>query len=138
MKKVNWKVIPPQKLSKDSIWAQHGTELPSKDLCDGLVANFSAKPTVKMNKIFATKPTIGLRVIDSHRATCLLVLLRVQYKTTSYEEIKQFILWCEESKLSVDFIDGLIKCLPQPYQVYNINLLTPPSTILEIITCDVV
>lgn len=65
--------------------------------------------------MFAAKP-ISFRVIDMNSAQGLLILLRVQYKKTAHL-IKEYILGCDDSNLNVDFIDRLIKCLPEPFKV---------------------
>lgn len=123
MKKVNWNVIPQQALTKNCFWTKNkNEELPSEDLFVGLAENFSVKPAKKVKIFCAAKPIISLRVIDTNSAQALLILLRVQYKKTSHL-IKEYILHCDHSNLNIDFINGLIKCLPKPYQIKQLRKL---------------
>lgn len=124
MMKVNWNMILPHKLTKNCVWTQQQqSNLPSKDLFDGLAKNFSLKPAKNIKKGFFTKSNISLRVIDTHTAQNLLILLNVQHKHTTHEQVKQYILRCDISMLNEDFIDQLIKCLPQPHQIKQLQKL---------------
>lgn len=126
MKKVNWTKIIAQNLPKGSLWDKYErNKQPPKDLSAKISAQFSSKSTGKAKKIFVAKP-INLKVIDTKSAQSSLILLRVQYKNTSHL-IKQYISNCDDTMLNVDFIDGLIKCLPQPYQIKELRKLKAAS-----------
>lgn len=94
MKKINWTVITPLQLPKNCLWAKENDETPSEDLFVELAENFSSKPAKKIGKLFNSKSDISLRVIDVKSAQNLLILLRVQFKNLSYEQIGKYILDC--------------------------------------------
>lgn len=113
MKKVNWSKIIPQTLPENCFWTKHQNyEVP--DLFDGLAKNFSLQREKNKFKPTAATP---LRVINTCNAQSLLILLRVQYKNTSHDQIKKYILDCNENMLTVDFIETLMKSWPHPYQI---------------------
>lgn len=115
MKKLNWKIILPHQLSKDSVWIKCDQNQPlSDEICAKLSKNFATKPAKKI--ISATKSNISVQVIDMKNAQNILILLRTQFKRLSYEEIKKFILRCDTTMLGLDFINGLIKSLPEAHQ----------------------
>lgn len=120
MKKVNWNVIPPRIMSKDCVWknGQNVTILPK--VSTKLTDEFSTPPARKLSKALSVKPSV--KVIEQQKAQNLLIMLRVQHKDTS-QFIKKYILNCDESKLSADFIEGLIKCLPNPYEMKQLQKL---------------
>ncbi|XP_031639855.1 protein diaphanous-like [Contarinia nasturtii] len=139
MKKINWNKIIPHNLPKDCIWNKHedDDEQPAKDLLDVVAKKFSLQPGKNTFKTCAVKP---LRVIDTRNAQNLLILLRVQYKNTSHDQIKKYILDCNDSMLKVDFIEALMKCWPQPYQINqlidlnktNIELAEPENFLVDL------
>lgn len=53
-------------------------------------------------------------MIDTKNAQNLLILLRARYKHSSHEDIRKYILRCDTSMLNVDFLDQLIKSIPEP------------------------
>lgn len=115
VKKLNWKIILPHNLPKDSVWIKYNKNQPlSDDIFARLAENFASKPAKKI--ISATKSSITVQVIDMKNANNILILLRSRFKHLSHEEIKKDILRCDTTLLNVDFIDGLIKCLPEPHQ----------------------
>lgn len=115
IKKLNWKIILPHQLSKDSVWIKCDQNQPlSDEIYAKLSKNFATKPAKKI--ISATKSNISVQVIDMKNAQNILILLRTQCKHLSYEEIKKFILRCDTTMLGLDFINGLIKSLPEAHQ----------------------
>lgn len=123
MKKVNWTEVTQLELSKNCLWTKENDVTHSEDLFAGLAENFSTKPAKKINAFSAVKSNISLRVLDLKSAQNLLILLRVQYKKTSFEQISKYILDCNDSMLSVDFIECLIKSLPQEYALKQLSKL---------------
>lgn len=120
--KVNWNKITSQELTKNCFWTQQQQNyLPSEDLLAGLAENFSVKPTKISKKGSFVKHSTSLRVIDAHTAQNLLILLKVQHKSSTHEQVKQYILRCDSSMLNEDFIDQLLKCLPQPHQIKQLK-----------------
>lgn len=59
------------------------------------------------------------------------MILRVHFKDTTHEKIKKYILDCDVSMLNVDFIQYLLKCLPQPYQIDQLCKLKDENTELS-------
>lgn len=122
MKMLNWDAVMPKELSKDCVWSKfQKDELPAENVFAKLAENFCSKPNKQIN--YGTKPHATLRVIDGKTAQALLILLRVKFKDLSHEEGKQYILRCDSTMLNVDIIDGLIKCIPQPHQIKQIEKL---------------
>lgn len=122
MKIINWQAIAPNMLSKSCVWSKCQTdELPSEDIFAKLAENFCLKPAKKLG--FGQNSTVNLRVLDTRAAQALLILLRVQQKNSSHEQLKQYILHCDTSMLNVDSVGGLIKCIPQPHQIEQLKKL---------------
>lgn len=129
MKKINWTAIAPLNIPADSFWTKvDDEEKPSEDLFVGLTENFSTKPAKNKSALCPKKSSINLKVIDMRSAQNLLILLRVQYKNASYEQIRKYILDCDCSMLSVDFIESLLKNLPEPYKVKQLKELKEKNT----------
>lgn len=115
IKKLNWKIILKTDVSKDSVWIKCGQKQTlSDEICAKLSNNFATKPAKKI--ILATKSNISVQVIDMKNAQNILILLRTQFKHLPHEEIKKFILRCDTTMLGLDFINGLIKSLPEAHQ----------------------
>lgn len=74
MKKLNWPVIDPRKISKNSFWVKcQEDELASEDVFAGLAAKFSQKIVAKVAESssvqrFTARKCIELRVIDRKSA----------------------------------------------------------------------
>lgn len=77
---------------------------------------FSLPPAKKFAVYNPTKPVIKLRVIGERVAQNLEILCRIHHKNT-FEYIPEYILNCDESNLNVNFIEGLIKCVPNPHEI---------------------
>lgn len=119
MKKVNWKPVVPCNLSEDCFWLEQPVQSQMDDVYHGLKEKFSFpnKHGGKQN----IKPSNILHVLDSNSAQNLLILLRVAMKGVHYEQIKEYILACDTSKLSVHFNEGLIKCIPEHDGMKRLN-----------------
>lgn len=115
MKKVNWTKIASQKIPENSFWMSENNEQQVENLFTDLSEHFSLPPTKKIPKIVGTKPEIKLRVITTNNAQNLLILLRSRYKTASPEDVYKYILHCDDQMLTDNFIEVLLKCLPQPH-----------------------
>lgn len=121
MKKINWQKLTANALSKDCFWAKiKNCELYSEDIFDGLDDQFSL-PSRKVVDNSTAKPKINLRVLDVNKAQNLLISLRSLFKNASHEEIKQHILRCDTDILTSTFVEGLIKCLPEPHRMEQLR-----------------
>lgn len=111
MKKFNWSVIDPWKIMKTSLWVTCQSDtLVTDDILTELSANFSQKPAkIVSNKTLSSK--IDLQVLDNKSAQNILIFKRGLFKNVSDEQIVHSILNCE---MSMDFVEGLIQCLPKP------------------------
>lgn len=103
-------------MTKDCFWAnqQNGEKLHvgTNDIFEGLSESFSL-PSKNVRKDSIGKPLITLRVIDQHVAQNLLISLRGLFKKLSHDQIKRQILCCDTSILDTNYIEALIKFLPQ-------------------------
>lgn len=131
MKKLNWKIISPYQLSKNSVWVKcdHNKPLPD-DIFDRLAENFASKTAKKI--ISTTKSNISVQVIGMRNAQNILILLRSRFKHLSHEEIKKYILHCDTTMLSLDFINALIKSLPQPHQIQLCKLKSDGVQLIDV------
>lgn len=117
MKKINWKALRPHNLSENCFWTnQHDLHTKENDLIDELSQHFSLPNKNVANGPYA-KSHISLRVLDQNGAQNLMISLRVLFKNSSHEEIKQSILRCDTSVICSTFVETLLKCLPQPNQM---------------------
>lgn len=121
MKKANWTVIDPRKISKSAFWVRYQEQkLDSGDMEDmlaGLATNFRQKSIQKGEKDSAVRKVItnkyvDLRVISQKSALAISILLAASLKRVSYEKFKECILRCDTSILNSDIIQQLIKYLP--------------------------
>lgn len=141
MKKLNWPVIDPRKISKNSFWVKcQEDELASEDVFAGLAAKFSQKIVAKVAESssvqrFTARKCIELRVIDRKSAHAISVLLRASLKRVPYEQIKECILRCDTSKTSLltsDIIQHLIKYLPSsPDQLKRLHEMKQSGDVLS-------
>ncbi|XP_055307475.1 protein diaphanous-like [Sitodiplosis mosellana] len=118
LKQMNWKPLAKHHFAEGCFWKeQQGVNVycssEEEDILDGLAQHF-ALPILNVAQKTAEKSKIDLRVLDRISVQNLLIVLRVSFKDTSYEQIKQHILRCETTKLNSDFIEKLIKSLPTP------------------------
>lgn len=111
-------MILQQNLSEESIWIKSEEKL-SNEISTKLSEIFCLKPAKKV--ISVAKSNCSLQVISAKSAQNLLILLRSQFKRVSHEEIKKCILRCNTTMLNEDFINQLIKSVPQPYQVQQLR-----------------
>lgn len=113
----------PMKLTKECIWRKYIEVEPlSEDILLALTENFASKPNKK--KVGSSLVSeCRLRVIDDTSAYNLSILLRSSFKKSSYEQIRQYILDCDTTMLKVNFIMGLIKCLPQEDKIKQLQKL---------------
>ncbi|ESO00975.1 hypothetical protein HELRODRAFT_192510 [Helobdella robusta] len=126
MKRANWVKINPSALQPDSFWLRLDEEkFASVELFNQLTSNFAFKTSDKpessdpVEKAF--KKVKELKVLDSKSAQNLSILLGSI--KVPYEEIKRRILQVDESKLTLSFIDQLIKLLPPRDQINKLALL---------------
>lgn len=126
LKKVNWSKITPHELADDCFWKKREDDvIPDKSVVEGLKKRFSLPPVKNVLKTTAVKP---LLVMNQRDAQNLLIIKQGQLKDTSYEDIRKYILDCSGSMLRNDFIVGLIKCWPQPFDVKKLIELKEKNT----------
>lgn len=122
MKKVNWTAVSKMNLSNDCFWINQGN-LPMMDDVFAEITQKFSMPNKSVKKPIAGKPTIPLRVLDANRAQNLLILLHVLFKNVPFEQVKNYIVQCDTSVLSVEFTEGLVKCLPAPHEMDKLSKL---------------
>lgn len=116
----------PKEISRNCVWSKcQKDEQPLEKMFVELGKRFCSKPTKKINH--GVKSSVALQVIDGKTAQALLILLRVQFKTSSHQ-VKQYILRCDSSMLDVDIIERLIKCMPTPHQIEQLEKLKKDGT----------
>lgn len=131
LKKLNWKSILPFKIPKNSVWLKCDVMQPlPDDICTKLTEKFSSKPPKKI--VSTSKTNICLRVIDLKNAQNILIGLRTGLKHASHDEVKKYILRCDTTKLNVDFINGLIRSLPQPHQIQLLELKSSGVQLIDV------
>lgn len=114
LKKVNWQKLAANSLPKDCFWKKiEDREQYSEDIFDGLDDKFSLPSKKIVDNSMTHK--VNLRILETNRAQNLLISLRSQFKSLPHEQIKYHILRCDTSVLESTFIDVLIKCLPEPH-----------------------
>ncbi|CAB0007521.1 unnamed protein product [Nesidiocoris tenuis] len=130
IKRANWKTIVPQKLNEKSFWVQVQEEkLASPDILESLTAQFSSKPAPKKNedvidnKGGTLKKVKSLKVLDAKAAQNLSILLGGSLKHLSYQEIKKYILSCDDTVLTDNILESLIQYLPPPDQLKRLTEL---------------
>lgn len=122
MKKVNWTAVSKVNLSKDCFWTNQDNLPVMNDVFAEVNQKFSL-PKKSVAKVIVGKPTISLRVLDTNRAQNLLFLLRALFKNVPFDQVKNYILQCDTSALSVEFNEGLVKCLPAPHEMVKLRQL---------------
>lgn len=122
MKKLNWQTIMPNKISRNSFWVMCNEEtLATKDIFDDLSAHFSTKPSVySVEGSFNTKKVV-LHVLQQNQAQNILISLGMLLKRRSHQQIKQSILSCDTSVLTLNSIQQLIKYFPEPDQLKQLQ-----------------
>uniref|UniRef100_A0A0A1XGR0 Protein diaphanous n=1 Tax=Zeugodacus cucurbitae TaxID=28588 RepID=A0A0A1XGR0_ZEUCU len=128
MKRINWKVVSPQKISDKSFWLNcEEDRLASKQLLSELSEKFSSKPVKKYQKDAVdkantlVKKNISLRVLDSKSAQNLAILLGGPLKHLSNEQIKICLLRCDTDILSSNILQNLIQYLPSSDQLKQLQ-----------------
>lgn len=113
----------PMQLTKECIWRKHIEVEPlSEDILLALTENFASKPNKKkIGSSLVSK--CRLKIIDESSAYNLSIILRSSFKKSSYGQIRQYILDCDITMLKVNFIMGLIKCLPQEDRINQLRKL---------------
>ncbi|CAG9862213.1 unnamed protein product [Phyllotreta striolata] len=131
LKRANWKMILPQKMSESSFWIKaKEEELAEPDILDGLAKKFSSKPPKTTNdvtdKCYSTgtlKRVKELRILDGKTAQNISILLGGTLKHMSYDEIKRALLRCDEEILTGNTIEQLVQYLPPADQLNKLQNL---------------
>ena len=124
MKRMNWVKIQPNNLSDKTFWGKVNEEqYESQDLFSDLKKTFGtvrrgtnvdlAKPK------FTPKPVKELKVLDPKSAQNISILLGQM--RTSHEDIKKIILSVDDSRLSEQMLEQLLKFLPGPEQMNQLH-----------------
>ncbi|VDP72220.1 unnamed protein product, partial [Schistosoma curassoni] len=136
MKKANWEKIKPNMLDKNSVWVQlHEDELEYGDLLKNLSAQFSTKPAKVMVSDstsdgaasagnlqgIQSRKTKKLRYLDDKVAQNLSILLGSL--KVPYDELRRRILTVDESLLTPNMLEQLVKALPEPQVISKISSL---------------
>ncbi|GIX89718.1 protein diaphanous [Caerostris darwini] len=125
MKRVNWKKIPPQKLSDKAFWVSVREEkLASDDIFETLSVKFSSKPQTKKenNKVDEKKPSKKakeLKVLDAKSAQNLMILLGSVKISSS--DMQKYILKVDEEHLTDAMLQQLIRYMPEPEQLARLE-----------------
>lgn len=119
--RVSWKLKTPHNLSKDCFWTEcESREQLSQDILTELDVNFPLKQKRK-NQSETKTPSIILKVLDTKSAQALLILIRALFKQSTHEDVKNYIINCNTDKLTSNFIETLIKVLPQPHEMKKLQ-----------------
>ncbi|CAH8484335.1 unnamed protein product [Schistosoma turkestanicum] len=136
MKKANWEKIKPNMLDKTSVWVQlREEELECFDLLKNLRAQFSTKPAKVMVSDstsdgmaaggnlqgIQSRKTKKLRYLDDKVAQNLSILLGSL--KVPYDELRRRILTVDESLLTPNMLEQLVKALPEPSVISKISSL---------------
>ncbi|KAF6768330.1 hypothetical protein AHF37_10392 [Paragonimus kellicotti] len=134
LKKANWDKITPDLLSKEAIWVQMNEEkLESPELFESLKSQFSTKPakavletsTVDGNAVggcgAAAKRTKSLRFLDGKTAQNLSIVLGSL--KVPYTELRRRLITVDETLLTANMVEQLIKSLPEPSVIAQISEL---------------
>ncbi|CAH8494231.1 unnamed protein product [Dicrocoelium dendriticum] len=125
LKKANWDKITPDKLSPDSIWVHlREDEMESDELFETLKAQFSTKPVKMLINHKSTvngtdcmggpayaKKAKSLRFLDSKTAQNLSILLGSL--KVSHLEMRRRLITIDETLLTPDVVDQLLRTLPE-------------------------
>ncbi|VDP88055.1 unnamed protein product [Echinostoma caproni] len=133
LKKANWDQIAPEALDKNSVWVGlKEDELASDDILDSLVTQFSTKPAKKLivesdvdgvsgAAPQAMKKSKALRFLDGKTAQNLSILLGSL--KVPYPELRRRIVAIDETLLTQNMLEQLIKALPEPPIIAKIAAL---------------
>ncbi|KAG5888747.1 hypothetical protein JTB14_032020 [Gonioctena quinquepunctata] len=129
LKRANWKMIIPQKMSEKAFWLKaKDEELAEPDILDGLAKKFSSKPakaaedvTDKSSNMGTLKKVKALNVLDGKSAQNISILLGGSLKHMPYDDIKKALLRCDESILSESVTEQLIQYLPPADQLAKLQ-----------------
>ncbi|TPP62944.1 Diaphanous [Fasciola gigantica] len=133
LKKANWDKITPDALDKSSVWVSlKEDELANEDLLESLVTQFSTKPAKKLvvqadadgaagSVQQAAKKSKGLRFLDGKSAQNLSIVLG-SFKVP-YPELRRRIVAVDESLLTPNMLEQLIKALPEASVITQIAAL---------------
>ncbi|XP_076178549.1 diaphanous related formin 1 [Ptiloglossa arizonensis] len=128
LKRANWKVILPHKLTEKSFWMKvQEDSLARPEILDGLAQKFASKPSGKkmddvVDKSAPSKKAKDLKVLDGKAAQNILILLSGTLKHMSYEQVKSCLLKCEGPVISDNILQGLIQYLPPPDQLSKLQV----------------
>lgn len=123
MKKINWKKVTQHSLSKNCFWANQKDNFinsAEKAVFDELSELFSL-PNKSIGETSNKKSDTDLRVLDNKAAQNLLITLRGLFKSSSHKQIKEYILQCDTNNLSTFVIEALIKYLPPPHAMKELQ-----------------
>ncbi|XP_063417683.1 protein diaphanous homolog 2-like isoform X2 [Mytilus trossulus] len=126
-KRLNWNQVQAKKLEKDSFWVQvREDQYEDESLFQGLIENFGVTKAKIMNTSETTekKPTKKakeLKVLDPKAAQNLSILLGSI--KVPYPEIKRRIVEVDEEKLSSSILESLIRYMPEPEQMKQLEKL---------------
>ncbi|KAA0185288.1 Diaphanous [Fasciolopsis buskii] len=133
LKKANWDKIAPDALDKSSVWVSlKEDELANDELLESLVTQFSTKPAKKLaiqedvDKVTgslqqAAKKSKSLRFLDGKSAQNLSIVLG-SFKVP-YPELRRRIVAVDESLLTPNMLEQLIKALPEASVITQIAAL---------------
>ncbi|GLG93013.1 Uncharacterized protein GBIM_00523 [Gryllus bimaculatus] len=130
VKRANWKTIDPKKMSEKAFWVKVQEEkLASADILSELSQRFSTKPVVKKTDDAVDKGTNGgtgkktkeLKVLDSKVAQNIAILMGGCLKHLSYQDVKRFILRCDDTVLTGSVLEQLVQYLPPPDQLRRLE-----------------
>ncbi|XP_063413074.1 protein diaphanous homolog 2-like isoform X6 [Mytilus trossulus] len=126
-KRLNWNQVQAKKLEKDSFWVQvREDQYEDESLFQGLIENFGVTKAKIMNTSEAaekkpTKKAKELKVLDPKAAQNLSILLGSI--KVPYPEIKRRIVEVDEEKLSSSILESLIRYMPEPEQMKQLEKL---------------
>ncbi|VDI72831.1 diaphanous 2 [Mytilus galloprovincialis] len=126
-KRLNWNQVQAKKLEKDSFWVQvREDQYEDESLFQGLIENFGVTKAKIMNTSETaekkpTKKAKELKVLDPKAAQNLSILLGSI--KVPYPEIKRRIVEVDEEKLSSSILESLIRYMPEPEQMKQLEKL---------------
>lgn len=129
LKRANWKMIMPQKMSEKAFWLQaKEEEMAEPDILDGLATKFSSKPAKKMEDVTDKSHSTGtmkkvkeLKVLDGKTAQNISILLGGSLKHMPYDDIRKALLRCDEAILTENITEQLIQYLPPADQLSKLQ-----------------
>ncbi|CAL8098933.1 unnamed protein product [Calicophoron daubneyi] len=129
LKKANWDKLDPQVFSEDAVWVHiKEDEMGCAELFHSLSSQFSSKPAKKLsdsnpNSNVSSGPLVGkktkdLRFLDGKTAQNLSILLGST--KVPFAELRRRIMTIDESLLTPNLLEQLIKALPEPSVITKI------------------